>query len=339
MKLRLIIILSIFTLIVSSCFKEDDPVPPYVPPEDVISVSLQNSIYNYQIYFDFSSGEITGQNKITDWVLGFECGSEKYRIRINSSYFWGVAPTATTDFASLFPGKTSYIWKSDKSDGNPDSTAVGNWVNFDSGTPVYSNEVYLLGRDDGDSYTAIKKVQFIYVDELSYKFIIAGIDESVGDTVTVLKNDDFSTVQYSISENKTMELEPKKGEWDILFTPYYTILYTDGGIRTPYFVRGVLLNPYNVASSLDTIVEFRNIDYSIANSNVFSTAQDAIGHDWKDYMLGEGSESAEYKVRKGYSYLIKDTDNELYKLRFTSFFSSEGKKGYPSFEYTLLIPE
>jgi len=97
-----------------------------------------------------------------------------------------------------------------------------------------------------------------------------------------------------------------------LFTQYYTILFTDDGLPTPYFVRGVLLNPNNVESALDTIYNFENID--------FSSAQDAIGHNWKAVMVDEGINSAEYNIRKGYTYIIKDTNEEVYSLRVTSFF-------------------
>ncbi|MCF8378931.1 MAG: HmuY family protein [Bacteroidales bacterium] len=339
MNFKVGILFIFYVLIFASCFKEDEPVPPYVPPEDVETAYILNSIYYDQVYFDFSSGQIMAVNAISDWVLGFECGAGDYQIRVNSSNFWGVAPTGSKNIDSVYSSKTPYTWKSDKSDGNPDSTAVGKWVSNDSGIPMYSKEVFLLGQFDGISYKAVKKVQFIYVDESYYKFKVAGLTESQADTITIYKDSLYNCVQYSLETNGIVQLEPNKEEWDILFTQYFTILFTDDGIPSPYFVRGVLQNPYKVETALDTIAKFSDINYTIASSNVFSKAQDAIGYDWKSVEVDEGSNSAEYTVRPGYTYIVKDTDGDLFKFRFKSFFNSSGVKGYPSFEYTKLIPE
>lgn len=339
MKLHLTGILIVISFLVHSCFEEDQAVPPYIPPDDVDTVSFHNSIYTHQIYFDLSSGEILAENENSVWVLGFECAADGYHLRINSSDFWGVAHTGSVKFDSVFSDVPVYIWRSDKSDGDMDSTAVGDWLSLDSGDPVYSNEVYLVGKFNGISFEPIKKVQFIYMDEQSYKFKVASLESSVGDTILISKDDNLNYVHYSFQDNKVMHLEPNKNEWDILFTQYFTILYTDDGIPAPYYVRGVLHNPNMVESALDTTSSFIEINYSNASSNLFSNKQDAIGYDWKSVKVDEGSNSAEYSVRIGYTYIIKDPDADLYKLRFKSYFNELGIKGYPSFEYSALIPE
>ncbi len=338
MKLRTIAILIISGSMAVSCFKEDQAVPPYIPPENVETISLQSSLYEYQIYFDLNTGEIREENKNSAWELAFECGVNGWHIRINSSGYWGVAQTGSTNFDSTFSDKTLYTWAFDKSDGNPDSTAIGKWVNFDSGLAVYSNEVYLIGKYNGITYEPQKKVQFLHNDDNSYKFIVSGLNENNTDTVQVSKQDDFNYVHYSFHENRIMILEPDKNDWDILFTQYSSVLYTDEGVPTPYFVRGVLQNPYKTESILDTITDFNKIGYSYAEMSTFSIKQDAIGYDWKEVKVDEGSNSAEYKVRKGYTYIIKDTRSGFYKLRFTSYFNQSGIRGYPSFEFTKLLP-
>lgn len=339
MKLHLTAILIVFSLLLRSCFEEDQPVPPYIPPDDVDAVSIQNSIYTHQVYFDLSSGEIVAENENSVWVLGFECSADGHHLLINSSDFWGVANTGSANFDSAYYDNPTYVWKADKSDGDLDSTAVGDWLSFDNGIPVYSNEVYLIGRFDGISFEPIKKVQFIYVDDQSYKFKVAGLEESSGNTVLITKNENLNYVHYSFQNNKVMQLEPNKNDWDILFTQYFTILFTDDGIPAPYYVRGVLHNPNLVESVLDTTTGFSEINYSNASLNLFSNKQDAIGYDWKSVKVDEGSNSAEYSVRSGYTYIIRDTDADIYKLRFKSFFNDQGIKGYPSFEYSDLIPD
>ncbi len=336
MKFYALIILLFLPIFLVSCFEEDQPVPPYVPPDDVESVFISSSIYTKQTYFDFSSGSVVAENENNEWVLAFECADSGMHIRVNSSDLWGIAHTGSADMSLDYSGKNEYLWRSDKSDGNPDSTAVGEWVSMDGGEPVYANEVMLLGQYDGITYKIEKKLQFIKVDQGSYKFLVNDPELSIPDTVVVIKNISFNYVHYSIENNELKQLEAGKNDWDILFTQYFTILFTDDGIAAPYYVRGVLLNPNGVESALDTITHFFDVNASNALGNEFSSAQDAIGHDWKSVEVDQGSNSAEYKVRPGYTYIVRDGNDDLYKFRFKSFFNESGQKGFPSFEYSKL---
>ena len=272
-------------------------------------------------------------------ALAFECSPEGYRVRINSSDFLAIAQTGTSDIDSAFSVHAGLSWNTDDSDGDPDSTAIGDWVQFDNGTSSYSKQVYLLGKYDGISHSIQYKLQFIYVDEFSYRMIIADPFEEGADTLSIIKDPKVNSIQYSVESKQVMQLEPFKDEWDVLFCQYHTILFTDDGIAAPYYVRGVLLNPNHVEAALDTTVRFEQVDYEYAMIQEFSGTQDAIGHDWKSVEVDEGSNSAEYKVRPGYSYIIRDTDNVYYKFRFKSYFNQLGEKGYPKFEYARLSPE
>jgi len=339
MRVKVFSIWIILVLVTASCFEADEPVPPYSLPAGVDTLSLQKSIYDYQVYFDFSTGGIVSENENGAWALSFECADSAYQIRINTADFWGLARTGSSNMHAVFTPDPAYVWRADKSDGNPDSTAVGSWVSFQEGIPDYSNEVYLLGKYDGIDYDLTKKLQFISVNEEAYRFLIDDPDGSDPDTIEVLKDARYNYTQFSLETNSGIQIEPQKDEWDLVFQQYFTILFTDDGIPTPYYVRGVLLNPNRVEAALDTTIHFLDISYNSAIQNIFSSAQDAIGHDWKSVEVDEASNSAEYKVRPGYTYLVRDTNNELYKLRFKSFFNKSGVKGSPSIEFARLTPE
>ena len=328
-----------FVVAAASCFEHDQPVPPNRLPENIDALSIEKSIYDYQVYFDFSTGNIVSENSNSEWVLSFECVDSGYRIRINSSDYWGMARTGSTNLDSAFSENSDYAWEADQSDGNPDSTVVGDWVTVSNGIPSYTNEVYLIGKYDGISYHPAKKVQFFFVDEGAYRFLISEIEVNDPDTIEVIKDSSYNYTQFSIENKSVIQLEPGKDEWDILFSQYFTILYTDDGIPAPYYVRGVLLNPNRVEAALDTTIHFLDINYSNAVQLNYSSRQDFIGHDWKAVTVDEASNTAEYKVRPGYTYIIRDANDELYKLRFKSYFSNTGLKGYPSFEFAKLSPE
>ena len=88
MKLAPFATLLFLTMLMHSCFEEDQAVPPYVPPDNVETISIPSSIYTHQIYFDFSSGLIVAAHENTEWVLAFECLDTGFHIWINSAHLW-----------------------------------------------------------------------------------------------------------------------------------------------------------------------------------------------------------------------------------------------------------
>ena len=154
----------------------------------------------------------------------------------------------------------------------------------------------LLGQFDGISYHPQKKLQFIHVGKHAYHLVVAGPEQSIGDTLEVRKDDRFRFIQYSLTTGAIAQSEPEKENWDLLFTQYHTILYTDEGQPTPYYVRGVLSQMERVEVSLDSVVEFGQIDLDLARQYSYSGKADAMGYDWKGVTIDEGTNSAAYRV-------------------------------------------
>ncbi len=325
-------ILILFTLLAKSCFEEDSPVPPYVPPDNVATLSTPHSMYTHQAWVNLGNSTVIAENEIDEWMLAFESADSGYHVRINSGGFYGLAHTGSTNFDSVFEDYKSYDWQADKADGNPDSTAVGDWVTFAEGDTNYSDEVMLAGKFDGINYIPVKKFQFIHVDDSTYRFITADPGGDGKDTVVIRKDDQYLQVYYSADSDETIFIEPPTDSWDLMFGQYLTILYTDDGIATPYYVRGVLTNPARVRAVLDTTLAFNEIDLARALTYDYPGAQDIIGHDWKSVTVDEGSNSAEYKVRPDHTYVISVEGTAYYKLRFKSYFNEEGLKGWATVE-------
>lgn len=338
MGYRIMIIGVTMMLLVNSCFEEDQPVPPYVPPYDVESVALPGSLYSYQTYYDLDRVQITGEVENSSWALGFECSPGSYHIRVNSAAYWGIARTGSTRMEDIFDETSDLRWMTDKSDGSPDSTAVGQWVKFEGGDTIYTGEIMLIGQFNGISYDPVKKLRFFHIDDSTYQFETGDPGSDSYDTVTVNRNPAYQLMHYSIIEDQVFALEPPVEDWDLVFCQYQTILYTEDSIRAPYYVRGVLTNPSRVEIALDTVRSFVVIDHSLAQDYTYSDKQDAIGHDWKSVDVDESSNSAEYRVRPGYTYLIRVDGQNYYKLRFKSYYNESGLKGYASFEYAKLEP-
>ena len=332
---KLLLYLSGVLLILSSCFKEDDPLP--APSIQTTTIEM-NEYYLYQVYFDLNRNLEVARNEKNDWDLGFESGDSTWHIVLNTSAFMYAANTGEKDFGAV-TDTTGLIWKYDKSDGNPDSTAIGNWLSFSSGDTIYTNYVYVLNRgyDHLGNLRGLRKVVFTNVDLDTYSFKYADLNGENYNEFVIEKTDLVNYVHFSFEEEgHQINFEPATLSWDILFTQYTTLLYTDEGDPYPYLVTGVLTNYNLVDIAIDTIQEFDNIDINFATSLSFSKNKDAIGYDWKDLQGDVNSGNVYYEIVEGRNYIIRNRFGLYAKLRFISFYNSEGKKGYPSFQYLFL---
>ena len=278
------------------------------------------------------------RNEKNDWDLGFESGDSTWHIVLNTSAFMYAANTGEKDFGAV-TDTTGLIWKYDKSDGNPDSTAIGNWLSFSSGDTIYTNYVYVLNRgyDHLGNLRGLRKVVFTNVDLDTYSFKYADLNGENYNEFVIEKTDLVNYVHFSFEEEgHQINFEPATLSWDILFTQYTTLLYTDEGDPYPYLVTGVLTNYNLVDIAIDTTQEFDNIDINFATSLSFSKNKDAIGYDWKDLQGDVNSGNVYYEIVEGRNYIIRNRFGLYAKLRFISFYNSEGKKGYPSFQYLFL---
>jgi hypothetical protein len=340
MKILNLIALFVVILFLTSCFKEDEKVLPH-DPGDVKTVAIElTRDYRYQVYYDLGSGEVVSTNLKNQWDLGFECGVEGWHVILNTSNFMVAAETGLTDF-SLPIDTAGYQWKFDVSSGNPDSTAIGNWVEFSSPDSVkaYSNEVYVIDRgyDELGNLRGLRKIVFEEVDDSTYRFRYANLDGTAENTFIIKKDPSVNYTFFSFEDGgKQLSLEPPKYDWDLIFTQYTTLLITDAGDPYPYLVTGVLSNPSAITIAQDTLYDFSLISLDMVDKLIYSGDQDEIGYDWKDIVGDVNTGNVSYVVIPGINYVIKDWQGFYYKLRFISFYNNNGDKGYPTFEYQRL---
>jgi hypothetical protein len=327
-------------LILSSCFKEDEKIPAHDPGDvKTVSIELKND-YRYQVYFDLNSGQVVSTNLKREWDLGFECSPQGWHIILNTSNFMVASGTGSTDFYAPID-TTGYTWYFDKSDGNLDSTAIGEWFSWSlpDSSKVYTNEVYVIDRgyDELGNLRGLRKVVFQELEGDEYTFRYANLDGSNENSFTVTRDPSVNFMCFSFDGGgQQINLEPPKYTWDLLFTQYTTLLYTNEGEPYPYIVTGVLSNRTGIEVAQDTLYDFLTIDRNEAISLEYNTIQDEIGYDWKDVVGDPTSGSVSYEIIQGINYMVKDQEGFFYKLRFISFYNNNGEKGYPTFEYQKL---
>jgi hypothetical protein len=334
MRLRNIFYISILFFF-SSCFEEDERVTPHEPGEVETATIAQKQDYSQTVFFDLGNGDGVLETGKMAWDLALESQAGGWRIYLNTTRFMLAARTAKTDFDSV-TDTLETRWRFDKSDGNPDSTAIGKWFDVQNGDTLSRSEVYIinLGYSSSGNPLGLRKLQLTDYDGESYTLVHARLDGSEYTENRVVKDPGMPLVFYSLRNKESIAGQwPSPGSWDLWFTQYTTLLYTNAGDPYPYIVTGVLANIRDgVEVAKDTAFAFSELDFDVALSLNFSREADMIGYDWKWYDFDAGS----YTVLTKVNYVIKTTEGYFYKLRFIGFYNTQGEKGYPVIEYQRL---
>ena len=318
-------------MVFHSCFKEDEMIAPH-PRGDVQTDTIaMTETYKFQLYFSLDSGRVAGWNIKTASDLGFECTPSGWHILLNSSIFMKAADLGAVEFGIKHDTVGANLIF-DKSDGNPDSTAIGRWFTVSGGDTVSNNHVYAVSRglDELGNPLGLYQVIFDSLKSGTYYFRYTLLSGGAAQNGAVHKDPLVNYLWFSFMENITKPLEPSNSQYDFLFTQYTTMLY-DKGNPYPYLVTGVLSNRTDVAVARDTVHSFSVITRDMALKVQYSLALDAIGYDWKDF-----DKNYNYTIHPNLSYIIRNKSGNYFKLRFIGFYDRNGSKGYPVIEYQSL---
>ncbi len=334
MKEKSNIILLLVLITFSSCFKEDDMIEPHKAGNVNTSTIELGQYYKYQVYFDMGTGQSVANNEKDDWDLGFASADSCSNIILNTSKFMMAANTGLIDFQAV-TDTSGLIWRFDKANGDPDSAAIGNWFNITMNDTTYPKNVYVIdgGLNELGVHLGYKKIIFEELKNGQYSFKFANLNGSEEYSFTVIKDPDVNFVSFSFKNGgKQVEIQPEKNSWDLLFTQYTDLLFTDDNEPYPYIVTGTLINRNGVEVAFDTLMKFSDITISDISTFNFSTDHNKIGYEWKIYDF----DNSIYTVFSSYNYIIIDVEGFYYKLRFIGFYNNMGEKGYPTIEYQKL---
>lgn len=338
MKIWNIIIVAILLFGFSSCFKEDIPVPAHPKGEVEEVIIPMTQYYINQIYFNLSAGEQVSMNKKDEFDLSFSNADTGFIIRLNSASFMKAAQTPFTEFEQL--SDTSGLnWNFDKSDGNPDSTALRNWINISGADTTISNTVWIINRGINDKGfpVGLMKVKFLGLKNNTYQLAYAKMDNTEEREIFIAKDKGYNYIQYKFGSEVDEQIEPLTEDWDLIFTQYTTMLITDEGDPYPYLVTGTLINEVGTYVAFDSTLVFKDIEIEDVLFLEYSKNLDAIGYEWKELFGDINGGDFYYKAHSNYNYIIRTKKGLYYKLHFTGFYDVEtGEKGYPTFEYQRL---
>lgn len=310
-------------LLISSCKKDELPVPKHNAGSVITSSVSMESNYKYQLYFDLKTNSIVGQNLKTSWDMGFEATPEGFRVILNESKAMYAMNTGTSDFGSVTDTSGFAAAKKwDAASGNLDSTAIGDWRT--------DHNVYIIDRGYSETgvHQGFRKIKVEASDDDSYTVRFSQMNGTGETSLEIAKDSTYNFAFLSFTSSSTVMVEPPKADWDLVFTQYVHVFYEPE--LTVYLVTGCLLNRSATRSAYDAQTPFSDINFASVSGYSFSTACNAIGYDWKEF------DGTQYIIHPEKNYIIQDREGFYYKLHFIDFYNDLGVKGSPKFEFQQL---
>ncbi len=311
--------LSLFALpvLLSSCMKEELPVPAQVRGEGRSVQVCMGPGYQEQIWIDLATGATVASNNKSAWDLAFESDPAGWRIYLNGSRLMSVWHSTATDMsAPLDTAGMAAAKRIDAPSGHRDSTAIGDWRALDA------IRVVDLGFNAFGAPLGMRKVRVLEVDATSYRFEVADLNGGDMRTIVLPKDASRSFTSFSFA-NGVVPIEPQQGTWDIVITQYTHQFYEP---FLPYIVTGALVDMATTRVARIPSADFQQVTLQDTVQFPFSARRDAIGYDWKDYSFDSGS----YTVFPEMVYIVQDAEGFFHKLQFTEFYGPQGQVGCPT---------
>jgi len=232
----------------------------------------------------------------------------------------------------------------DSKEGELTGTAFGEISTTDSENNVYiinlGNEIPTTDNGglnhvgDARGYMKVR----ILTNGSSYTIQYAALSNTTDfSEITVNKDGNYNHTAVSLTDGQIVNNEPMSSNWDIDFGGVFSYYGSQGPL-----VAGLTYSDYTLHNTLggvglyqiivedDTTPSYTSFTYADVNETSFVYNDRAVvGSDWRN--LGDP-----VSVKNDRYYVVKDTDGNYYKFRFTAVVSETGERGYPQFQYELL---
>ncbi len=316
--------------------------------------------YPNKVFIDLSANRQTAIAR-TSWDLGFSSGAD-FRAILNSSNGMMAYVLDKTDLASVTNADTAIIrnrlsmeavfaainsspipeWTSsaltwiDDPAGDLTKTAIGSISSV-----AAENKVYIINRGSGSGTPAPalgwKKIKIIRTSN-GYSLQHADINSTSFTEIQIIKNA-ASEFQYVSFANGLIEVEPERDRWDISWTAFSNSTFRNPAASdftlVPYYFQDVILQnrfSVQVAQILTSVKTYEAfVEADLTGFDFGAQSQTKIGTSWRS----GGGPGASPAVRTDRFYVIKDADNNYYKLKFTALTTS-GERGKPKLEFALV---
>ncbi len=304
-----------------------------------------------QVFIDLSNQTSKTVQRDT-WDLGFYCGDE-FRVALNGSIFMATKATTYTDIDAV-PESVLTAMQSEvtTSNGDVNNANYVDSINGDIlGTAIDEiavndddNKVYLLNMgykigiytpnvgsvDIQGDFRGWKKIKIIKNND-GYTIQYANLGDTTHQEISITKDNMYNFKHFSFDTLSTVDIEPKKENWDLCFAPFtYVILDPPHGsyVFSDFIVHNRKGNVVSYQQDITTDLNYDNFEYTDIDENNFSEDQTTIGSNWRNVFTRT--------VRDDRFFILKDPNGNIYKIKFLAMVNADGERGFPQFEYAIL---
>ncbi|MCB0705481.1 MAG: T9SS type A sorting domain-containing protein [Saprospiraceae bacterium] len=288
---------------------------------------------------------LTNDSKInipnTDWDIALTAfGTEDAGIHLNEAaglFEGGMAlyETNIIDFDepldvlntedSLYNDELSWLYGAFNSNRDLGNPLDYGWGIFDPvSNKIVGNKVFVIQLRNG----LYRKIKIESLDQNIYTIRHANLDGSDEVNLSIDKADYSAGGLILVSLESEQPLDVLTTPWDLFFTRYVSPLDPGTGTLVDYTVTGVLSGPDVL------IAEARGIDPTTVEEadyeNDYAPELDVIGHDWKEFDLGNGG----WVIYDDLAYFVKTPTGQIWRIVFINFEGSS--TGVVVFEKTFV---
>lgn len=340
----------------------DDDGPQIIPPTTsaVINAGVGGANQPNQVFIDLSTETQTAVAR-NSWDLGFYNGSE-FRVILNNATSALAIALDKTDMTAVSAADTTGLGSQLDIDAifgalqGPPPTWLGDaasWLDDPSGDlsktaiaevsqTTTANPVYILnrGKNPDGTQRGWMKVRVMRSGD-GYTLRYAAIDSSTFTELSISKNGDFNFGYVSL-DNGAISVEPAANRWDFAFTTFTNLLPVGPATSIPYLFKDFVIQNRNgvelATVTVDASQTYDSFTFSDIASQNFSTDIATIGSGWRT--VAQPGSTTPTGVNDDVFYVLKDSESNYYKLRFTRMLSPDtGERGFPQVQYDLVTQE
>jgi hypothetical protein len=300
--------------------------------------------YPNKVFIDLSANRQTPVLRTT-WDLGFYTGADDFRVTLNSSSAMMAKQIVKNDLNVVTAADTVGFSTDVTFSSTAPTTSSLAYIDYPSGdltktaittiaATATDNKVYIVNRGTGVGSPAPargwKKIRIIRNATGGYTLQHADIAATTFSSIDIAKDEAYF-FKYISFETGVVNPEPQKKKWDIAWT-YFSNIFNFGG-EVPFLFQDAIIINRNVQIAKVTTATKAFADFNQADiaTQTFFTTQNAFVSDWRS---GGGPGVSPF-VRTDRYYIIKDGDNNYYKIRFTAL-TQNSERGYPAYESVLV---
>lgn len=315
-----------------------------------ITAEMGSSLAN-QVYVDLSEGKHTVV-AVNQWEIAFEKNGSA--IKTNTAKKVGVAIAEGTTFTDL-SSDDGLVYAYDSEDGDLSKTALAGWT---------TDQPYVIDLGVDENGNALGKKKFVITGSSTsgVSITFADLDGTSEVSKTVASGEGNFTF-FSLMNDETVTIEP--AEWDLVLTAVSVRTGAPCAVLGGGAMPGINCDIYRLSASALTnsynsvevakddphedldqtddpdseknkqTIESSNYD-TLTEANFFSigasTDANIMGRTWLQILTPHSA--GVYKVYDFITYLVEDTDDNIYKLRFLAYKGGDNaENGNPTFEY------